>query len=93
MRLIDADSLIHLVTDSTILGDGFKNAFCALVNGEPTVKVQKTGHWIVKEKGLKVTIYECSECKRHVMDDTGYDVVKDYPYCHCGARMVGEKDE
>ena len=56
------------------------------------LKKQKTGKWIVKEKGLKVTIYECSECKRHVMDDTGYDVVKDYPYCHCGARMVGAEE-
>ena len=38
MRPIDADSLIKLVTDSTILGDGFKWAFVAVVNGEPTVE-------------------------------------------------------
>lgn len=36
-RLVDADALIALVNDSTILGDGFKQAFCALVTGEPTV--------------------------------------------------------
>ena len=41
MRLIDADALIALVQDSTILGDGFKWAFCALVNGEPTAKPQR----------------------------------------------------
>jgi hypothetical protein len=40
-RLIDADALIALVQNSTILGDGFKQAFCALVNGEPTVKPQR----------------------------------------------------
>ena len=41
MRLIDADALIALVQDSTILGDGFKWAFCALVNGEPTIKPER----------------------------------------------------
>jgi hypothetical protein len=41
MRLIDGDALIALVQDSTILGDGFKQAFCALVNGEPTVKPER----------------------------------------------------
>lgn len=51
---------------------------------------QKTGKWVATDKGLKVTRYECSECKREVVDDTGYDVVNDYPYCHCGARMERE---
>ena len=37
MRAIDADSLVALVKDSTILGDGFVQAFVAIVNGEPTV--------------------------------------------------------
>ena len=43
-----------------------------------------------QEKGLKITSYKCSKCGRVVMDDTGYDVSKDYPYCHCGAKMIGE---
>ena len=51
------------------------------------LKEQKTGKWIKIAEGLKVTEYKCSECGRFVKDDTGYDVVKDYPYCHCGARM------
>lgn len=48
---------------------------------------QKTGKWIATEKGLFATAYECSKCKRRVIDDTGYDVAKDYPFCHCGAKM------
>ena len=48
----------------------------------------KIGHWILKEKGLKITSYYCSECGRYVRDDTGYDVSKDYPFCHCGAKMI-----
>lgn len=44
MRLIDADSLISLVMDSTILGNGFKQAFVAIVNGEPTIQPEQ--RWI-----------------------------------------------
>ncbi len=41
MRAIDADSLIRLVMDSTILGKGVKQAFVALVNGEPTAHPER----------------------------------------------------
>lgn len=37
MRLIDADHLTGLINDTTILRDGFKWAFIAIVDGEPTV--------------------------------------------------------
>lgn len=80
MRLIDADSLIDLVTDSTILGDGFKTAFCALVNGEPTVKMQKTGHW-----DDSCYMQRCSVC--------GGRGKKSYKYCpYCGSRNRGEEE-
>lgn len=48
MRTIDADTLIALVQDSTILGDGFKQAFCALVNGEPTIEPERKKDTIQK---------------------------------------------
>ena len=48
MRAIDADSLVSLVKDSTILGDLFKYAFVAIVNGEPTIEP---------------TIIQCKDCK------------------------------
>lgn len=44
MRAIDADKLISLVMDSTILGNGFKQAFVAIVNGEPTIQPEQ--RWI-----------------------------------------------
>ena len=62
-----------------------KKEFCLSVQ-------PKTGKWIPQEKGLKVTSYRCSECGRIVMDDTGYDVSADYPFCHCGAKMEVEQD-
>lgn len=48
---------------------------------------RKIGKWITVNKGLMVTSYKCSECGRIVKDDTGYDVIKDYPFCHCGVKM------
>ena len=53
----------------------------------PVTPKRKKGKWIEEQRGIKVTQYKCSECGRTVMDDTGYDVTKDYPFCHCGADM------
>jgi len=53
----------------------------------PVTPQLKIGRWIIVDKGLIVTSYKCSECGKTVRDDTGYNVTKDYPYCHCGAKM------
>ena len=55
--------------------------------------VRKKGRWIVIEKGCKLTSYKCSECGRYIANDTGYDVKKDYPFCHCGADMREDTNE
>lgn len=49
MRLIDADNLTAIVNSATILSDRFKDAFCKLVDGEPTVDA--------------VTVIHCRDCK------------------------------
>ena len=51
---------------------------------------RKTGRWCLQTEYPKVSYYKCSVCGRSVSDDTGYDVTKDYPFCHCGADMRGE---
>ena len=64
-------------------------------NLQPSPSTQperKTGKWIISNTNSKVTTYKCSECGRIVHDDTGYDVSKDYPYCHCGADMRGKQE-
>ena len=50
------------------------------------------GEWIETQRGIHVTDYKCSCCGRTVMDDTGYDVSKDYPFCNCGADMRGDNN-
>lgn len=53
------------------------------------VLARSQGEWIETQRGIHVTDYKCSCCGRTVRDDTGYDVSKDYPFCHCGADMRG----
>lgn len=64
----------------------------------PVQPEQKAGHWIEKYAedgcGELYSYWMCSECGRMV----GYnladiaDVLKDYPYCHCGAKMVDPQE-
>lgn len=93
MRLIDADHLISLVNDATILGNGFKQAFTAIVNGEPTIEPErKTGQWLPDNNNYYEERYICSACKRSYKVDTcmGKPI---WNYCPCGAKMEeGEQD-
>lgn len=52
---------------------------------------QKIGHWI-RQRGILgfANTYECSVCGRTIYAEIEDDL-EDYPYCHCGARMEGEK--
>ena len=54
---------------------------------------RKSGKWIEEQRGIKVTLYRCSECGRAVIDDTSYDAAKDFPFCHCGADMRQREEE
>ena len=96
MRAIDADSIIKLVTDSTILGDGFKYVFVALVNGEPTIQPeQKKGKW----NFIGDNMFECSMCGASYTTQQ-LNFLRNYetdPYLpwfcpHCGSDMRGEED-
>jgi len=100
-RYIDADT-IEIILDGAIQGEEVTgnapminaHELMCMLHDIPAADVQeiKRGRWLVKDKGIIVTSYCCSECGRVVRDDTGYDVVIDYPYCHCGAKMVNEDE-
>lgn len=51
-----------------------------------------TGRWVIAEDSNDrfFVTYECSCCKRAIIVpyDARNEVYKDYPYCHCGAKMV-----
>ena len=86
MRCIDADHLIGLVKDATILGDGFKQAFIAIVRGEPTIEPErKVGKWIDSHT-------TCSECGWQMIDDvTESPNIVGFNFCpRCGCAMTEE---
>ena len=62
-------------------------------------EVRKTGHWIRNEKqGVQAVgylTYHCSECGREICSKYHgkMSLLKEYPYCHCGARMEIEKSD
>ncbi len=59
-----------------------------MVNALPPVTPQqKTGKWLVDLQTATEDYYVCSECGRriHLLYP---DVVGNYPFCHCGAKMV-----
>lgn len=57
------------------------------VNPQP-----KTGRWLIVEDRTDWydATYECSCCKREIIVpyEARDEVYIDYPYCHCGAKMV-----
>lgn len=59
-------------------------------------KIIKTGKWIRNEnQGVQAVgylTYHCSECGREICSKYHgkLSLLKKYPYCHCGARMVSE---
>lgn len=54
---------------------------------------RKTGHWIAITSWNNT--YKCSVCGRLLVNitDGKNKVAKNYPYCHCGADMRGDKHE
>ena len=87
MRLVDADHLVSLVNDATILGDGFKQAFTAIVNGESTIKPErKKGKWITKSTNGEM--FDCCS----VCGNVEWDEPKNFcPNCGADMRKEGEK--
>lgn len=55
----------------------------------PSVTPQpETGHWIIIDD-CEQFIAKCSNCGR--VEDTR--MISRYPYCHCGAKMVGATEK
>ena len=60
----------------------------------PSVEPErKVGKWIRFIEGDDIihTGYMCSECKRTIKVFKGVKL-KQFPYCHCGAKMVDEAE-
>ena len=90
MKIISGEFGQELSQNDESYNTGLRKAIEIVRSLPPATPTEKIGQWVTVDKGLIVTSYKCSECGRIVRDDTGYDVTKDYPYCHCGAKMEVE---
>ena len=64
------------------------------INSLPSAQPERIkGHWI--EIASSNHTYKCSVCGRLLVNitDGKNKVAKNYPYCHCGAKMEGGEQE
>ena len=68
---------------------------CPLVE----IEERKVGKWILNDnQGVQAVgykTYHCSECNREISSKYHgkISLLKEYPYCHCGAEMRGVENE
>ena len=90
MRLIDADTLGLTDMEIIMCNGDYKEALKMLIDKiehAPTIEERKKGEWI--ELTNTNHTYVCSACGRMLVNITDGKnmVMKNYPFCHCGADM------
>ena len=76
----------------------YDNLFAFVDNLPPVTPKHKTGKWILNDnQGVQAVgylTYHCSECGREICSKCHgkSSLLKEYPYCHCGAEMEGESE-
>ena len=61
------------------------------VNNLPSATpIRPKGYWMKEESiyGWDGKSYQCSSCGRSIHLDKEVESLEDYPYCHCGAKMI-----
>ena len=104
-RLIDANALFGFLKEqreketgaySKGRNNGINVAIGAIRNEEicPTVDAVEVvhGRWEQVQRWATKAKYRCSVCGREIMSATKVNIEK-YPYCHCGAKMDGERKD
>lgn len=75
--------------------DEIINCIAMVVNEPPVTPKQRTGKWVFNDnQGVQAVgylTYHCSECGREICSKYHgkISLLKEYPYCHCGAKMKG----
>lgn len=93
-RYIDADALgirkeKREIFNNKAYADGW-NAAIDIVLSAPVVDVEEVRHgrWIYKgHHEIMGYAFQCSVCERWMFANSIKNVVGEYPYCHCGAKM------
>jgi hypothetical protein len=82
------------------LAEGYTEAAHIIKHISPTVDAVPVvhGRWKLLHKGGWTSVFVCSVCGRRetITESESYNsqhkMPKEYPYCHCGARMDGDSD-
>lgn len=69
---------------------------CWDIKNKADVQEVKHGNWIFKGVHISGFAFKCSVCGRYMFANeeqcnTTKDLIKNFPFCHCGAKMKGEK--
>lgn len=77
------------VFENRAYADGW-NAVIDIVLSAPTVDVEEVRHgkWIYKgHNDMMGYVFQCSVCGRWRFANSLENVIEEYPYCHCGAKI------
>ena len=93
-RLVDAHEVEELFYKQVEYGaTDLMDAFDDALQDAKTVDAVEVvhGQWEQVQRWATKAKYRCSVCGREIMSAVSVNIEK-YPYCHCGAKMDGEKD-
>ncbi len=87
----------EICADETI--SGYEKAYCSeLIRNIPAADVApvRHGQWLFVTAGQQTSVWCCSKCGRSVAITCDEELrqgklEKEYPFCHCGAKMFEEK--
>ena len=94
---IDRDILLKELNEAQIEGDEYYKGLGKakrIVCEQSTVDVEEIRHgeWIYEgHHEMMGHAFRCSVCGRWMFTNSPKNVVEDYPYCHCGAKMESVK--
>lgn len=77
------------VFENRAYADGW-NAVIDIVLSAPTADVEEVRHgkWIYKgHNDMMGYVFQCSVCGRWRFANSLENVIEEYPYCHCGAKI------
>ena len=89
-----SQELVHVTRDKA---DYLCHFWARLQELPPVTPARKKGKWILNDnQGVQAVgylTYHCSECGREICSKYHgkLSLLKEYPYCHCGADMRGEQ--
>lgn len=91
MAYIDREKFAEAICNFPAIDEDAANAVISLLHRQTTADVVEVKHGYWKQNSYAKRIYYCSVCNRHI-EDASESPYQNFPYCHCGAKMDGEKE-